>query len=269
MPAKSATRMSRRTGWFSRPRRIQLGIIVILVVAWQYAGTASRTLGASVSNPGAIVAWIWSWATGTAGLTTNGWVELGSTLETALFGYVLGVVAGVLLGSALAAFTPIRKFFGPFANAINAFPKVALAPLFIVVFGVSEEMKSYFVASGVMFISLFAVYDGLRSVDRNLVDRLRTLGASRAWKIRVLYVPAIAGWIIAGLRLTVAWSISYAVIVEFLSSGKGMGTVVESGNESGNIPQVFGGIAIVVIVALIIDRILIWLGHVLTPWRTE
>ena len=258
-----------RSSWRHRllVRALQVLLIGVLLGTWQYMAGGSKTLLLAVGTPWNVMRWIGSWASGGPTPHGAGWSDLGITLEEAGYGYVLGVVGGIGLGAIVGSFRWLRSFSSPFIAMGNAFPKIALAPLFILIFGSSLSMKAYFVAAATFFITFFSVFNGIRSIDPVLVRHGMALGASRRWLVKEVYVPSILGWIISGLRLTASFALASAVIVELLASNAGIGYVVASGQGADNVSQALGGLVIISMVALIIDRLLLLVSRRLSRWR--
>jgi len=243
---------------------------MVLVGLWQYMGSGSKTLLLTVSTPSAIARWVWSWATNGAQSHGSGWSDLAVTAKTAALGYVFGAGSGVVIGSIVGGSRWLHRFGAPFVAMLNAFPKIALAPLFVVVFGASLSMQVYFVSAGVFFITFFAMFHGLQSIDMHYLRNAKMLGANLFWRTRVVYLPSTVGWLMSALRLTATWSIASTVVVEYLTSGPGgMGVVVNAGQASDNVPQAIGGIVIISGFALIVDRLLVRLNQRVTRWRTS
>ena len=128
-------------------------------------------------------------------------------------------------------------------------------------------MKAYFVAAGIFFITFYAVFNGVQSIDQTFLQNARVLGASRLRITKEVYFPAILSWIIASLRLTAAWSLSSAVLVELLAANNGMGYVIILGEQTADVAEVLGGIIVISVVAVVIDRLLLVLNRHLTKWR--
>lgn len=249
---------------------LQLAVIVVLVGLWQQMGSGSKTLYLTVSTPLDVLRWISSWATGGSIPHGNGWSDLAITARTAAYGYLLGAGSGVVVGSIVGGSELLRRFAAPFVAMMNAFPKIALAPLFVVIFGASAAMQVYFVSAGVFFITFFAMFHGLQTIDVVYLRNAKMLGASLLWRARVVYLPSTFGWLISGLRLTATWSVAATVVVEYLTSGQGgMGLVVSSAQAADNVPQVVGGIIVVSVFALVIDRGLVRLNRRAMRWRAQ
>ncbi|WP_236790838.1 ABC transporter permease [Amycolatopsis sp. GM8] len=233
-------------------------------VVWQYAGQANVANKLTIGTPAEVFRWIGDWSSGTY---TDGWSDLWTTLQEALLGYLLGTVVGVSLAVLIAGVDVLARLVMPFVAAANAVPKIAMAPLFVLAFGTTVACKAYFVSSLVVFISFFAVFNGLRSINRRYLDHVQILGASRWWTVREVYVPAIVGWLITSLRLSWSWSLAAAVFVEYLSSNEGMGHIVQSGQESLDAATVIGALMIIAVVAVCVDAGLVLVERRAKEWR--
>ena len=246
-----------------RNRALMVLLIAAFLLIWQAEGrTGTNKL--TISTPSEVARWIADWATGKY---TVGWADLWTTLREALLGYVLGTLIGVSLAVLLSAVKVLNRILAPFIAAANAVPKIALAPLFVLAFGTTTEAKVYFVASLISFISFFAVFNGLRSISQKHLDHVRILGADKQWTIREVYIPSIVGWLITSLRLSWSWSLAAAVFVEYLSANKGMGYIVQSGQEVLATATVIGALTIIAAVAVIVDTALVLAEKRMLAWR--
>ncbi|MGV9796832.1 ABC transporter permease [Mycobacterium sp. NPDC003449] len=247
-----------------RNRAITLLLVSAFLVIWEIVGRASVTNELTVGTPTDVFAWIVDWA---GGQYTAGWSDLWITLQEALLGYLLGTVIGVSLAVLLAAVGILNRLLMPFIAAANAVPKIAMAPLFVLAFGTTVSGRAYFVSSLVLFISFFAVFNGLRSISSKYLDQVRVLGANWHWTVREVYVPAIIGWLVTSLRLSWSWSLAAAVFVEYLSSNEGMGYIVQAGQESLAASTVIGALVIIALVAVCVDSALVLVEKRMKAWR--
>jgi NitT/TauT family transport system permease protein len=247
-----------------RNRSLTLLLILTFLAVWQFVGQANTANELTIGTPTDTGTWIVDWA---SGKYTVGWSDLAITLQEALLGYLLGTVVGVSLAVLLATVSALNRLLMPFIVAANAVPKIAMAPLFVLAFGTTVSGRAYFVSSLVLFISFFAVFNGLRSISQKYLDHVRVLGANWRWTVREVYVPAIIGWLVTSLRLSWSWSLAAAVFVEYLSSNKGMGYIVQAGQESLAASTVIGALAIIAFVAVCVDSALVLLERRMKAWR--
>lgn len=240
-------------------------VLAVILLVWTRLGSR-QTESLVISSPRKVLDWTWGWA---RGHRVHGLDDLIQTLREALYGYLIGVVLGVALAVLFAASETVQKLFAPVIAIFNSLPKVAIAPLLILVFGNTLEAKAYFVATGVMFIAFFNVYGGLRSIDVAHLTNVRILGANWWWQARELYMPSILGWLMTSLRLMAAWALTGAVIAEYLASSSGMGFVIASGQQVAAGDQVMGGIITIAVVALVVDRAIARVERRFLRWKVQ
>jgi NitT/TauT family transport system permease protein len=254
---------------------IQILMVAIVVLLWQYAGTTSATQKLVISTPVNVAKYIWYFITGQTGVahTINGqptigsWNDMWVTLQQAAGGYVLGIGSGIIVAVIVASSRWLRLFSAPFVSIGNAIPKIALIPLFILIFGSNYKSTVYFIATGIFFIAFYNVYNGIRSIDTLYLKNASALGANRRWLAREVYMPSIVGWLAASLRLCAAFSIAGAVLCEYFSSQQGMGYIIYTAYESASISVVIGAMLLVAFMALLIDRIVVRVQRHYSRWR--
>jgi NitT/TauT family transport system permease protein len=244
-------------------RSIQAVIVVLALVVWTEVGSR-RTESLIIGTPHGVADWIWNWMNGRHG---EGLRDLGRTVLGACFGFIIGVVTGLPIAVALASVRWLQQFAAPFVAVLNALPKLALAPLFILILGNTLRAQAYFVGSGILFIVFYNVFTGLRSIDRVYVQNALALGASSVWLAREVYAPAIVGWLMTSLRLMVAWALTGALLEEYLASTSGMGFLVATGQQLGEANQVVGAVLVVSALALVLDRLIVRIESHFSRWR--
>ena len=135
------------------------------------------------------------------------------TLSEALYGWVIGVAAGMLLGIALGRLRFLADVFGPYVKILNAMPRIVLAPIFLIWFGLGPASKVAAAVVLVFFPVFFNAFQGAREVDRNLVNNARILGAGRLQVLWTIVVPSATSWILASLHSAFGFAIIGAIIV--------------------------------------------------------
>ncbi|HSY15744.1 MAG TPA: ABC transporter permease [Jatrophihabitantaceae bacterium] len=218
-----------------------------------------------ISTPWHVAQYLWDFASGSS--EQGSWSDLRVTLQEAAGGCVLGVAVGIALAVLASSSRWLGLFASPFVAVVNALPKIALAPLFILIFGANYQSKVYFVAAAIFFLSFYNIYTGIRSIDTLYLRNTRILGANRRWLVREVYLPSIVGWVAISLRLSATYAIVCAVISEYLSANQGMGYVVYLAQGVNDPTVVIGGILIISFAALIIDRVIVRVQRHFTSWR--
>jgi NitT/TauT family transport system permease protein len=203
----------------------------------------------------------WDWfASGT--IYAHLWVTL---LET-LLAFVIGTVFGLAMGLWLALSPIASALFDPYIKALNSMPRVILAPIFAVWFGLDIASKVALGVTLVFFIVFFNVYQGVREVSFTVVANARILGASDRQLLRHVYVPSAMSWVFASLHNSVGLAFVGAVVGEYLGSSRGVGYLILQAEGTFDINAVFAGIVVLTAFALLLDwavtlverRLLVW-----------
>jgi NitT/TauT family transport system permease protein len=166
---------------------------------------------------------LWSWV-----VTGYVWPQVLVTLEEVAIGFVLGLIAAVLAGFALGRNRFVAGVFEPMLAALNAVPRIVLAPLLILWFGIGVASKVALAFLMVFFVVVFAVLNGIREVNQALVNNALILGASPRQLDRFIYFPAALTWIFGSLRLAIGFAFSAAIVGEFLLSSRGLGYLLNA-----------------------------------------
>jgi NitT/TauT family transport system permease protein len=148
------------------------------------------------------------------------------TLFETVLGFVTGAVVGICVGLLLAISPIIARVVDPYLVASNSIPRVALIPLLILWSGIGTETKVIFAALLVFFPVFMNTFAGVRDVDRDLIDVLRVMGASRLNTIRTVLIPSAFVWVFAGLRVSIPFALIGAVIAEMFTSNAGLGYLI-------------------------------------------
>ena len=196
------------------------------------------------------------------------WGHVWVTLQETLVGWVVGGVAGTLVGFVLGIGRRTSRILGPFVMAANSIPKLALAPLFLLWFGLGMQSKVAFVASIVFFLIFYATYSGVREVSDDQLDQLRIMGATSVQAHRMVTVPSAMTWVISGLHVTVPYAFVGAVVGEMIAANRGIGFLIQRASQSFNTGELIGAVLVLVVLALILNGVVTGVERVLMRWRT-
>lgn len=243
---------------------LRVGLGLAFVAVWQLSATKSVLISQSVSAPLEVISVLGEWLVG----PQHRWDDILSTLAAAAVGLVIGVLLGIVLTGILASHSDVAKVLTPYVASANAVPKVVLAPLFVLWFGLGFTSKLAFVTAVISFIVFYNLFLGLRNQDQDLVRNVRALGSRRRDMFREVTVPSLTGWLIASLRVCVAFSLLGAVVAEFLGSSSGIGAVINRGQLVLAADEVIAGTVLIGSLAVILDRLLIRVESHLQRWRT-
>ncbi len=180
---------------------------------------------------------------------------------------MLGVGAGVVLGVALGRITVLAEVLGPYIKVLNAVPRIVLAPIFIVWFGLGSPSKVASAIVLVFFPVFFNAFQGAREVDRNLVANARILGASDRQVTWSVVVPSATSWIFTSLHVSFGFALIGAIVGEYLGATKGLGLLVAKAQASFNPAGVYAALVILAVVALLAEGLLTYLERRLFRWR--
>jgi len=262
MPA----RISRSLRWW------QLGLFAAVLVVW-HVGTSPTLLppiyfdnpdkaAFFFGEPLKVFARIWDWFS-SGSIYRHLWVTL---LET-LMAFVAGTVLGLAMGLWLALSPTASALLDPYIKALNSMPRVILAPIFGVWFGLGMASKVALGVTLVFFIVFFNVYQGVREVSHTVLANARILGASERQLLRHVYVPSAMSWVFASLHNSVGLAFVGAVVGEYLGSAEGVGYVILQAEGSFDINSVFAGIVVLTAFALVLDWIVTLAENRLLVWQ--
>jgi len=235
---------------------VALGILVL----WQFLPIDSFWL----SRPSSIAAYIWSQLA--AGPLLS---DLGLTARETATGYVAGAIVGLLFGVAIAQSERAAMILRPFILAIDGVPRIALAPIFILWFGISFLSKVYLAGLMTFMLVFLNTYEGVRASDPELRNVARVLGASRWQLFWQVTLPNASPWIISGLRIAIPQALAATVVAEFIASTGGMGYFIMQTTSSLNTTGTMSGIVILMLIVVALNFILDAIERRVLRWRPK
>jgi NitT/TauT family transport system permease protein len=197
----------------------QFLVAIAALLFWQLCASEKLLDPTVISSPAAVFGYLFGNAIEGSELWTNTYYTMIATIVAFGIGSAMGILAGLVC----VQFTILEEVFDPFVTLMNSFPRIALAPLFVVWFGIGLLSKVVLAVSVIFFILMLTTIAGGRSVDRNLVALCRSLGAG-PWKIfRSITLPTAAPSIFAGLKLGLIYSFLGVIVGEMIASEHGLG----------------------------------------------
>ncbi len=240
-------------GWFIRT--LQVAVLASFIGLWEGLGRAGILDPFYSSRPSLIVPRLGQWF-GEGPIPTSIYNDIQVTLTETILGFVIGTAFGVLIGYAFARNRLLGQAFDPLFSMFNAIPRLVLAPVFILAFGIDLASKVALGVSLVFFIVFFATYTAVRDVDQTLVDNVRVLGARRRDVTLQVLLPAALSAIVASLRTSAGFAFAGAVVAEYISSSVGVGRRIATSEAFFDSTGVFGGIVVIAALALLLDGLL-------------
>jgi NitT/TauT family transport system permease protein len=250
------------TGLFRTTFVRQTFAILVLLAVWEVLGRAGWIDPFYAPPPSTIAVALYEvFATGDI------WPHLIATFTAAMAGLILGLIIGAVLGFAAALIRPLADLLEPIMILLNAIPRVILAPLFIIWFGIGLGSKIAVSLVLVAVLIFFAVYSGIREVDVRLVERIRTLGGGRATLLREVYMTSVAAWIMGNLKVAVGFAFTGAVVGEFVASSRGLGYLLSFAQSTYNAALTLALIVLIMGFVLLLFGLAGWLERWLLAWR--
>jgi NitT/TauT family transport system permease protein len=271
--------MSER-GWMPGERNLrawQLGVFLLMLVLW-HALSRNEQTAFFIGEPVKVAARIWSWflpveiapnALFPDGLPGRADIygHLGVTLLETMLAFAMGTLLGLAVGLWLALAPVASAIFDPYIKAFNSMPRVILAPIFGLWFGLGIWSKVALAVTLVFFIVFFNVYQGVREVSPVVLANARMLGASRKQLLRTVYLPSATSWVFSSLHTSVGLAFVGAVVGEYLGSARGVGYLILQAEGTFDVNTVFAGIVVLTACALVLDALVGRVERRLMKWQ--
>jgi NitT/TauT family transport system permease protein len=223
---------------------------LVLLASWELS--SGRLIDPFwVSSPSRVFGYLWQ-------VISDGSIfgHLAITLYETFTGFFIGALSGIALGFFLARREVIAEILDPYIVAFNGIPRIALAPLFIIWFGIGPNSKVILVVTVVFFLTFFNTYAGVKGVDIELKNILRIMGASERQILFKVTIPATVPWIATGLKISLPYAIVAAVVGEFIAASKGLGYLINYNTSLFSTTGALGGILILAFVVVVCNEII-------------
>jgi NitT/TauT family transport system permease protein len=261
----------------------QLLVLVVFFAAWHLA-TRDPQAAFFFGEPIKVMQRIWQWFTVGAGTLEVGmgdstWFTLNFpaeiyphllvTLAETLLAFGIGTLLGLGIGLWLALSPVASAIFDPYIKAANSMPRVILAPIFAMWFGLGIWSKVALAVTLVFFIVFFNVYQGVKEVSAVVLANARMLGASRKQLLRHVYLPSATSWVFSSLHTSVGLAFVGAIVGEYLGSARGVGYLILQAEGSFDVNTVFAGILVLTAFALVLDTAVGLIEQRLMKWQPK
>lgn len=242
----------------------QLSLLAIILGIWQYVSLDPK-VAFFFGNPAGVVDAIWNWFV----VDANIYYHLQITLLETLLAFVIGTSAGMGAGLWLGLSPTASAIMDPYIKALNSMPRVILAPIFAMWFGLGIWSKVALAVTLVFFIVFFNVYQGVKEVSPTLLDNARMLGADRKKLLRFVYLPSATSWVFSSLHTSVGLAFVGAVVGEYLGSAAGVGYLILQAEGVFDINTVVAGVLVLTACALVLDGLVGFIEKKLMKWQPK
>jgi NitT/TauT family transport system permease protein len=256
----------------TKARRIRLGSpiawigLVVLIGAWIVSVQIFNIPSYILPRPEAVVRALWSGLAVSPTSSLGYYLPLWGTLSNAGIGFAIGVALGLVIGSLMAEVPAIERLVMPYAFALQSLPKVAIAPLVVIWFGFGDGSKIAIAALLSFFPVLINSFTGLRAVEPERLDLMRSLSATRFETYRIVKLPNAAPFIFAGLDMAVVYALLGAIVAEFLGAQRGMGVVITQAQAVSDVAGVFAALIILGLLGIVLHAIVRWTEARVVHW---
>jgi NitT/TauT family transport system permease protein len=253
----------------------QLGLLVLIFAFWHvmtkpgllptFMFDNDRQAAFFFGEPLKIFTRIWVWFVRDADIYVHLWVTLAETLMAFGIGAATGLAGGLWL-----ALSPMASaILEPYIKALNSMPRIILAPIFAVWFGLGMGSKVALGVTLVFFIVFFNVYQGVKEVSPVVLANARMLGASQKQLLRHVYLPSATSWVFSSLHTSVGLAFVGAVVGEYLGSSQGVGYLILQAEGQFDINTVMAGILVLTSFALVLDALVGRIEKRLMKWQPK
>jgi NitT/TauT family transport system permease protein len=246
---RSPRRADRRPGrWLV----ITLRLLVILAVIGLWQLVSGRMIpDYAISSPTEVVTALRHYLGSSAG-----WLDIQTTAVEIGAGFAIGVALGTAMGLVLGSFRLAGQVLEPLIAAVNGIPKIALAPLFVLVFGIGQWSKIAIAVTGVSFVVFYNIYLGLRLRERELVEIVQVMGGRRHHVLSFVTLPTLASPFFAALKTSGPLAILGVIGGEFIASSQGVGHELFTAAENLDAASEFAGLIVLVVMTLVLNAVL-------------
>ncbi|MBK9081721.1 MAG: ABC transporter permease [Rhizobiales bacterium] len=247
----------------------QIAVAAIIVAAWHVASMTTlfgdpKTVRFFFSTPLDVALRI-------VKLFVSGeiWKHLEITLRETILAFLVGSVSGVAIGFAFAMMPRVAAVFDPYIKMANALPRVVLAPIFMLWFGLGIWSKVALGVTLVFFIVFFNVYQGVKETSPVILANARMLGMNGWQLFRHVYWPSAMSWMFSSLHSSVGFALVGAVVGEYLGASAGLGYLIHQAEGAFDVTGVFAGMVVLAVFVLLIDWVVTLIERRLLVWRPQ
>ena len=253
--------------FFTKHRRLWLGLcsVFFVVAAWELLLTYIFPVNPFFFTKPSLIAAAFKEQIQGAKL----WHDLAVSSQAFIWGFSFAVIVGIPVGLVMGWRRRVEYSLDPFLTALYASPLVALAPLFIIVFGVGVLGKAALVFLLAVFPFIFNAFAGVKSTDSLLINVIRSFGGSEKDLYLKVILPSTMPYIIAGARLAIGRGLVGIIVGEFYAASEGIGFAITQAGDTYRLPDMFVGIIILSLIAVVLTELMRKLEMTVAPWRAS
>ena len=241
--------------------------LIVFVALWEAVSRFSGLPSYMIPSPGEVLTSLVAGLTKAPASRDSFYYHLFDTLTATLFGFTVGSISGIAIGSLIVEFRMVERIALPYISALQALPKIAFAPLFIIWFGIGILSKVAMSGLISFFPPLVNTIVGLRSVEKDQLELMQSLGASR-WKVfTAVKFPTALPFVFASLELGIVYALLGVIVSEFVASERGIGLLITKQESVANTAGVFAILVILGFTAAILTAIIRMIGRRVMFWR--
>lgn len=259
--ARSVIRRERR---LKRASTIALGSLGFVLVIGLWQATADLRLISTffISSPSSVLSLLQHWAE--SGIVVSDFV---ATATESILGLLIGISVGIILALGLYASKTLQRTLFPLLTVLMGLPRVVMAPLFILWFGIGTMSKVWLGVSVVSLVVFFSTYSGLTQTDSKLITKTRLLGGS-TWQVyRYVLAPSVFVWTMSSIRTSMGIAITAAVVGEYLGSVRGIGYLIAQAQGNLDATGVYAGLALTALLVLVIEAPVRYVESYFSRWQ--
>ena len=197
----------------------------------------------------------------------NLWIATGITLKNTFFGFFTGVASGFVAGLVLGRSDRLSAIFQPFITAVNSIPRIALAPIIVLAFGIGDVSKVVTSWIVVVFLVFFNTFEGARSIDEGFINVARLLGASEWQVTRTVVIPSTMAWVFASLSPAISFALIGVIVGEFIGAERGIGRLIIESEARGEASGMMVAVIVLMFVGVALSGLIRRLQTYLLRWQ--
>lgn len=241
----------------------QMTVGLLIIFLWEFLTRIGWLDSYYWSSPSTIVRT--GWVAITEGTLLQ---DLAYTSGATISGFILGTVVGSALGLSFWWSDLYSRITEPYLIAFNAVPKLALAPVLVIMFGIGFDSKVILAFLMTVIVASIAAYSGVKNVDRDLEKMLLSLGAKRHHVFFKVVIPSSVPWVVSSLKINISLALAGTIVGEFISSRQGIGRMILYAGQILNIDLVWVGVVVLSALSIVMYLGTVWLERLLMRGRT-